>query len=244
MKALGVHEATEHRRHVMRSQAQIIALTLVAAVVATRTTPAQQKSSEDATIQSHSITLLAGQEAVQGDLKVSEEVASKLKRLADEFRKAADNVYKELGIKTLNPNTMTEEQRKKYGEQVKTVNAQFGPKLRELLTPDQIERLEQIQFQYRMHLLSAPRAFRNLNVASELELTDDQDEAFRLLSIEHSMKLGEGLRGKQGSERSEFRETLRQDYTKKAIERLMPAQKVKLDKLQGAPFDAAKLERN
>ena len=245
--------ATEHGRHTMRSQAQILALTLVSLVVVTKGATAQQIF-EDRTLGPNNIVLLAGQEAVQKDLMVSEDVARKLNGLAEEFRQAADNVNKDLGITTFNPRTLTAEQRDKYREKATSINVQFVPKVIELLSPDQMKRLRQIQFQLPFGT-GAHQALMIPNVASALALSDEQVGALKLLQAEYRQTISSRTREpiktysheetkKVIREYDEYREKLREDYTKQAIELLTPAQKAKLENLMGAPFDVSKVERN
>jgi hypothetical protein len=235
----------------MTSQAQTLAVMLGAFILATAAANAQQNV-EDRTLGAGSIVVLAGQMAVQEDLMVSDEVAGELKRLAEEFRQAADNVNKELGIQTFDARKLTVEQLDKYREKARSINEQFVPKVAGLLSSDQFKRLRQIQFQLPFGA-GAHQALAIPNVASALKLSEDQRGALKLLLAEYRQKISsrEPTKGfspeeskKFMREYDDFRQKLREDYTKQAIELLTPTQDAILKELMGPPFDGSRIVKN
>lgn len=201
---------------------------------------AQQKASwiwsYDDQIRSASIALVVI-EAVQKDLGFGEDVARKLTLLRDDYRAAVQREYESAGI---NPQSSkrTTEQAQKMGEIRAKVNNEFNPKALELLAADQIKRLYQIQLQVR--LKSDPTAFLTPDVASELNLTNDQKQSLSALSremratpIAGGNSDGLGVSGRLAKAQEE--------YAAKAVEILTAEQKAALSKLKGNEFDISKL---
>src|SRR5437773_3526496 len=133
--------------------------------------PAQQKSvgtRESGALRPDNIVNLAAIEAVQKDLGVSPDVANKLTLLRDEYRAAVEKEYQDAGINPRDyPNSMTDEQQRKYAEIGRKLDDEFIAKAKELLTADQNKRFQQIQFQYRLSS-RGPRALLAPDVAPEL----------------------------------------------------------------------------
>jgi Spy/CpxP family protein refolding chaperone len=207
---------------------------------------AQQKSEgtrDVGTLQSPNIVNMAVVEAVQKDLGVSDEVARKLTLLRDEYRAAAQKEYQDAGINPRDfPNSLTAEQQRKYIEIGRRLNNEFFPKAKELLTANQNKRFQQIQFQSRLRGLSA-MALLAPEVASELNLTDDQKRKLNALRNEFIPKqnaLMTVVGGKKGSGDREGLAKLREEYATKAMEVLTAEQRETMNKLKGNEFDLSK----
>jgi hypothetical protein len=207
---------------------------------------AQQKSPgtrESGTLQSDNTVNMAAVEAVQKELGVSDEVASKLTLLRDEYRAAVQKEYQDAGLNPIfNPNQLTAEQRQKHVEIGRSLNDQFFPKAEELLSADQQRRFQQIQFQSRFHNLST-RALLAPDVASELNLTDDQKQKLNTLDRERRLGLFPVGSSGKGPESAERLAKHREEYKTKAMEVLTAEQKETLNKLKGNEFDLSKLVR-
>ncbi len=210
----------------------------VAASIAMITGPAmaQQVSS-----QLSSIVTFATTEAVQKELGVSDDVARKLTQLDVEYSAMFQKEYDDAGINPRDfPNRMTDEQRRKYIEIGRRLNDECVPKAMELLSADQQRRLQQIAFQSRL-MSNYARTLAMSDVASELNLTDDQRQQLTILGREFIQSMfGPGTNGK-GKEGIERMTKQREEYTTKANEVLTAEQKEKLNKLKGKDFDPSLL---
>jgi hypothetical protein len=162
--------------------------------------------------------------AIREELHISEEVATKLSALRDEYRAAVQKGYKDAGVDpVLNQFEMTFEQRRMYREIAQKLNDEFVPKVKELLTADQNKRLAQIQLQGRFRNL-VPAVLRGL---AELKLNEEQKQKLSALSGE----MGRGV----------INSKIHEEYTAKAMEVLTAEQKETLKGLQGETFDLTRL---
>ena len=102
--------------------------------------------------------------------------------------------------------------------------------------------IQEIQFQSRLRGLST-MALLAPDVASELNLTDDQKQKLNALTKEFMPKQNDLMAvvgGKKGSGDREGLAKLREEYTTKAMEVLTAEQKETLNKLKGNEFDLSK----
>jgi hypothetical protein len=176
-------------------------------------------------------------EAVQKDLGISDDVASKLRSVLDDSRAAIETEYQDASINPQDyPNNMTAEQRLKYREIGKKNIDEFVPKRKELLTADQNKRFQQIQFQWLLSI-NGPMAILAPDVASELKLTDDQKQKLDTLGREFLQSLP-GFNG-GGSRTAALKH--REEYTTKAIDVLTAEQKETLNKMKGNEIDVSQL---
>jgi len=243
-----------------RTSRALFLVAIVSLAMSAGSAIAQQKSEgtrESGALRPDNIVNLAAIEAVQKDLGVSPDVASKLTLLRDEYRAAVEKEYQDAGINPRDyPNSMTDEQRRKYAEIGRKLDDEFIPKAKELLTADQNKRFQQIQFQYRLSS-NGPRALLAPDVASELKLTDNQQQKPNALSSELSQKQNDlmaGVGGQKGSGGgfrvvgsaavAEVRDGLakiREEHRTKAVEVLTAEQKESLTKLKGNEFDVSRI---
>src|SRR6478672_8986088 len=125
----------------------------------------------------NSLTSLAANDAVQKHLGVSGDAAAKLNAIGDEYRTASQKEFTALGIDysalgDLPAAERAVEMRKvneKTVQVTRKLTAEFTPKLEQLLTPEQLERLKQIQLQ-----ASGIDLWTEPAVAKELNLSDEQ----------------------------------------------------------------------
>jgi hypothetical protein len=150
------------------------------------------------------------------ELKLSEDVARKLALLQDEFRTALEKECLAAGI---NPRNVTRAQADTYAQITRKLSGEFNPKAAALLSPDQLQRLQQVDFQFRLKA-RAPDALLADEVAAALKLTADQKQTLNTLKSENAAKQLE-----RGFNRTE--------YMGKALAVLTNEQKQTLNKLKG-----------
>src|SRR5205085_5321998 len=108
--------------------------------------------------------------------------------------------------------------------------AAFLPKLAEILTPDQILRLKQIQLQ-----ASGIDVWIEPEIAKDLDLNNDQQAKLTELRNDYTRRT-QSLDGDFQQRFAKIRE-LNAERDAKAIELLTAEQKAKMDELKGVPFD-------
>ena len=119
-----------------------------------------------------SLAELAGQKAVQQELKLSPEQADRLKKLADEGRSARRELR----------DLSDDERRKKMQE----LSEASDKKVAEIINPEQLKRLKQIGLQVLGAQLGpvAPAFRNNAQVIATLKLTGEQKEKIATISRE------------------------------------------------------------
>jgi hypothetical protein len=188
---------------------------------------------------------LAAIGSVQKDLGVGEDVARKLTRLGEAYQAA---VRRELGDAAVlkkpfkkdqpAPEKFTADQRQEFLETRRRLHNEFIPKTTELLTTDQTKRLRQIWLQACSK--SGPRRLLESDVASELQLTDDQKKALNALQAEMREKqFPGGSPVKGGREAMANLISIQEEYAKKSVDVLTVEQKAGL----GKEFPFPKLAR-
>jgi hypothetical protein len=186
---------------------------------------AQQKT----TLQPSDAWVLLRAKAVQNDLGVSGEIASKLNSLLVDSRSALEKKYQDADINPRDfPFRDSPEKLRKHQDIGKTNNDEFGQKGTELLTADQYQRLQQIHFQLRLRQ-NTETALLASAVASELKLTDDQSQALKA----QLRKFSQSIPSFVGTNFQDHRD----EYNATAIALLTAEQKVALDKLKGNDVD-------
>jgi hypothetical protein len=180
---------------------------------------------------------LATNQGIRGELNISDELASKLTLLRDEYRATVQKKYKEAGVNPADfgPFTMTVEQRQLYRDIPLKLNEEFIPKVKELLTSGQYKRLQQIQFQHSW-TESAPDALLRPHEAAELKLTDEQKDKLKALSSEFN-----GLVVISGRGSLERQTKHSGEYEDKALGVLTEVQRDALVELKGDPFNLSRL---
>ena len=191
------------------------------------------------------LVTLAANEAVQKDLGVSGDVVGKLNSLRDEYNAAQTKERQAAGVDFQGLQNLSDDERRtkmaefqrKGTEIAAKLNNDFMPKLKALISEDEIKRLKQIQLQSQ-----GSGALTNQDVASELKLTDEQKKKLADLTTEYDRKQGVLLRG-DGDQQERFAKLreLRTERDGKALEVLTAEQKEKFTALKGSPFDVAQL---
>jgi polyhydroxyalkanoate synthesis regulator protein len=177
-------------------------------------------------------------EAVQKDLGVSAEVARKLTQLRDDYRAGYEKERQNADLPQP-PYQLTQEISKKLGEIRKKVDDEFIPKVNAMLSADQQKRLAQIRFQNSIRNLG-PLALSP--VASELKLTDDQQQKLTALTTEFRAQQREiAPTGRTDPEAAAKLSKVKEEFWSKAVELLSAEQKAALETLKGREFDTSQL---
>ena len=190
----------------------------------------------------NSLTSLAATESVQKHLGVAGEAVNRLNAISDEYRTAIQKEYTALGIDYSAISDLPAAERavemRRASEKTADANRKFAaaflPKLQEVLTPDQILRLRQIQLQ-----ASGIDVWMEPEMATELDLSKDQQAKIKELRDDYNRRQQQ-LDGDFQQRFAKIRE-LNTERDTKALELLTSAQKAKLDELKGAPFDVSQL---
>jgi hypothetical protein len=189
-----------------------------------------------------SLPSLASYEAVQKELGVAGEAAAKLSALNDEYRAASQKEFTSLGIdysalgdlpaleRAAEMRSMSE----KTAAVSRKLAAQFNPRIEAILTPDQLQRLRQIQLQ-----ASGIDVWTDPEFAKELALTEAQLSQVAALRSEYSGRQ-QLLSGDFQQRLAKIRELIA-ERDRLAIDLLTPPQQEKLTALKGQPFDVSQL---
>jgi hypothetical protein len=179
-------------------------------------------------------TTLATNRIVQRELGIDEELAKKLNTLASEFRAAQQQAYRNEGV---DPNpSPTASAREKNGAKMTAANAkvngEFMPKVKELLSPEQFNRLSQINIQRQ-----GAAALARTEIANALKLTEGQKKKIADILAEYVRNEREAFvndkSGKAFAKANELR--AKRDESAAAI--LSAEQQAIFDSLKGPHFD-------
>jgi len=191
----------------------------------------------------NSLMSLVRYEPVQKDLGVNSEVAGKLSAIYDEYRSASDREFKAMGfdndaIRDLPALERAAEMRKvneKSVEANRKLTARFMPKLEELLSSEQIERLKQIQLQ-----AAGVELWVEPLWAKQLDLSEAQQVLLTQLRDDYSRRQQQ-IDGNDFLQRLNRIRELSTERDAKAVEILNEGQQAKLALLKGEPFDVSQL---
>src|SRR5262245_33364438 len=220
----------------------IRALSFLMALVATLLVNSTASAQRFGFGRTNTLTSLAANDAVQKHLGIAADGAAKLSALGDEYRAASQKEFMALGIdytaiSDLPAAERAVEMRKaseKSADVSRKLNAAFIPKLQQVLTPDQLERLKQIQLQ-----ASGIDQWTEPEIAKELDLTDEQKRKITDLRNEYNRRQQQ-LDGDFQQRFARIRE-LNNERDNKALELLSADQQARLTALKGAPFDVSQL---
>lgn len=201
---------------------------------------------------SSSQLMLVASEAVQKDLGLSAEQTEKLGKLRDEIREAATpeefrNLSDEDRRKRFEEfRHLSEDERRKRFEEYRTkaeatgkeIAAKYEPKVAEVLTPEQRDRLKQIARQ-----AAGSRVFQDPEVVKALNLSQEQQDMLKALADDAAKQI-ESLPRAEGSDFAQRFTKIREidtTLTQNSTEVLSQEQRGQLEKLKGKPFDMAQL---
>lgn len=178
---------------------------------------------------------LAGNEAVQKEIGVTDEQKANLKTLGEEYTKESESVWTAAGATREGGfRNLTDDQRTKLAEGMKTLSETYSPKVKETLKPEQFERLQQISYQ-----IAGPAAYNNPEVVKALELTKEQQEKIAAITRDYGEKQ-RALRGEGGREAAS---KLRDEQNAELAKVLTKEQSEKFTSLKGKEFDTSVLFR-
>jgi Spy/CpxP family protein refolding chaperone len=186
-----------------------------AAVCATAARPVEEEkiiAREDAIE-----VMLLRQKSVQDELKITSEQGQKIHAFADKQWKRVQAMK-----------SLSEGERTRGFEAMAKANQQF---LKSTLSAEQCKRLNQIAMQM-AGLLWVMRS----DVASELNLTDEQKQKIRELHRDAHKEAQEALRSDNGTVEAEKFRDMRQANRKRLMSVLTDEQKTKWKEMAGAPF--------
>jgi len=166
---------------------------------------------------------LAQNKSVQEELKVKEDTATKIKEAVDKVREE----NKDDLAKLRDRNTPQEER----AVISKKVNEAYTKSLKDILSSDQMKRLEQIN-----HQQQGVRLFANEEVQKALKLTDEQKDKLKTIGEDLRKETADLRPGQNPDDRTKMA-TARKEAMTKAKDALTPEQKKTLDELLGKPFE-------
>jgi len=172
---------------------------------------------------------LATNKSVQGELKLTEEQATKVKDVVQQVRDKHKDEQE-----ALQKIEDVQERFQKFGELRKTMSNDFLKDVADVLKPDQVKRLKQIDLQTRRSF-----AFQDPDVQKELNLTDDQKDKIKTIGEDarkEMREIGQGGQGNQEETRKKFA-ALQKDVDEKIQAVLTPEQKKSWKEMTGEPFE-------
>jgi hypothetical protein len=191
-----------------------------------------------------SLVSIAANENVQKDLGLSADASGKLRELRDDYFAAVQKENQNAGINFQGFQDMSREEREKMmakmAEVSRKLNDEFNPKVKALVSDGQYKRLQQIQLQSNLRN-AGPSALTAPEVASELQITDDQKSKLSDLNADFARRQRELFTGGGGGGNQEAFTKLREERTAKTMEVLTADQKSTLEKLKGPEFDVSQL---
>jgi hypothetical protein len=177
---------------------------------------------------SSNIILERGGQDIDKDLGVNDDLARSLAQLREEYQAAKDKAYQDAGInpRDIFSGKMAPAQVETYARIGIRVNEEYISKAAALLSPDQIKRLRQIEFQISLSERGVS-AIQNRDVAQELRLTAEQRQTINSLNSQ-SRTTGPTSRVDAAQRRAL--------YLDAAIDLLTDEQKAVLSELKGKEF--------
>lgn len=133
-----------------------------------------------------------------------------------------------------------DEMKAKFTEFMKTTREENEKAMAKILNPEQTKRLKQIWLQQ-----ASPLAVNdNADLATSLELTDDQKTKMREIGDEFRKDTQELFRGGNFRENFQKSEALYKETMEKAVEVLTDSQKKKWDDMVGEKFEIRRMRDN
>jgi Spy/CpxP family protein refolding chaperone len=171
--------------------------------------------------------MLLNNKGVQKELKMTDD---QTKKVTDAFKEVQDKHRDEFaGLQDL----QGDERREKMQEIMKKVNEEQTKVISEVLSADQVKRLNQIELQN-----SGPRAFTQEKVQKDLKLTDDQKDKIKTIADDLNQEM-QGLRGGGGDFQENMKKmaSMRKEAVEKITAVLTDDQKKAWKELTGEPYE-------
>lgn len=213
----------------------VLVVTLVLGVVCVSAAQAQERGRSGRGLGSRSSLLgLLGIEAVQKEMKLTDEQTAKVKEIVEKLRTELREQYAALGeIED------RDERRTKMTALSDEFDGKVREQLRDVLEREQVMRLYQIRMQVRPVLES----LANQYVARRLELTDDQKSKIEAINKDMQAKQSElygKMRDASDEQRSEVFQKIRElrgEADEKALGILTGDQKKAFEEMKGEKFE-------
>jgi len=171
--------------------------------------------------------MLLNNKGVQKELKLTDD---QTKKVTDALKEVQDKHRDEFtGLQDL----QGDERREKMQEIMKKVNEEQTKAISEILSADQVKRLNQIELQN-----SGPRAFTQEKVQKDLKLTDDQKDKIKTIADDLNQEM-QGLRGGGGDFQENMKKmaSMRKEAMEKITAVLTDDQKKTWKELTGEPYE-------
>jgi Spy/CpxP family protein refolding chaperone len=175
------------------------------------------------------VVTLAGNEAVQRELGIGDDVKGKIEELTGKYRDESREAFGDF-------RNATAEERQKAAEAGRKISAKYAAQIKELIKPDQFTRLQQISWQ-----ASGSDAFTEADVIAKLSLTKEQQDKIAQINRDYQSKQRELFTGGGGQESFAKMRELGQQRDKQAEEVLTKEQQTKFAELKGKAFDLTQL---
>jgi Spy/CpxP family protein refolding chaperone len=163
------------------------------------------------------------------ELDILPEQKEKLNKIRTEMQTSTQEAFKAMNDGSVKP----EDRQAKYFEIMNKVNDETGKKMEEVLLPHQTKRLKQILTQMRLGAMGygygAAGALGQDDIAKELGITDEQREELK--------KAEEEVRQDMQKKTQEFYKKLQEEAREKLFKVLTPAQRKKIEEMQGEKFE-------
>jgi Spy/CpxP family protein refolding chaperone len=181
--------------------------------------------------------MLLADEAVQKEVGITEDQKAKLATLREEYLKEDEKLRTDAGITGGGGANITDEQRAKLEEGRKKLRETGAPKTKEVLKPEQLERVMQIAYQ-----LAGPGAYTDGRVVKALDLTKEQQEKIATTNKDYQEKMQALFAGGAGGGNREAFVKLRDEQSAELAKVLTKEQADKLTALKGKAFDVSTIQ--
>jgi vacuolar-type H+-ATPase subunit E/Vma4 len=187
-----------------------------------------------------SLVMLANAEPVQNELSLESEAKEKIRAMADQFSNEAREQFQSASGGNLQNASPEERQQMmaKMQEVTQKLNAKYTPKLKEILKPEQYQRLQQISWQ-----AGGAAAFNDPELVQALNVTKEQQERIAAVNQDYQQKMRGLFGGGNAQDAFAKMRELNQERDQKAVEVLTKEQQEKFKELKGKPFDLAQLRQ-
>ena len=171
------------------------------------------------------VGMLAENESVQKELNIDKDQADKVKEAVDKVRDSHKDDFAKL------QDLGQDERRAKSQELNRTVSEETLKALADVLKPEQLNRLKQIELQQ-----AGDRAFTRPDVQKALNLTDDQKEQIKTITEDAAKQRRELVQGGNAQGSRDKLTSLRKETLEKVQAVLTDDQKKTWKDLTGEPF--------
>jgi hypothetical protein len=178
------------------------------------------------------IGMLATNESVQKELNVDKDQADKIKEAVDKVRDSHKDDFAKL------QDLSQDDRRTKSQELNQTVSAETLKALDDVLKPEQIKRLKQIELQQ-----AGERAFTRPDVQTALKLTDDEKDQIKTITEDAAKQRRELFQGGNAQGSRDKMTALRKETMEKVQAVLTDDQKKTWKDLTGDAFELVRAQR-